>query len=703
MLWRSVSLTMLGLMGLGLFVGGVHAQGNEAYQKVTKAAIKKVAPSVVQIVTQGGTNIVVVGKKGAKFRKALGPTTGVVVSEDGYVISSAFNFINKPATILIEVPGRKEKYVAKRVATDTSRMLTLLKIDAKGLPVPEIAPESDIQIGQWAFALGRTLDFEENNLPSVHVGIISAKNRVWGKCLQTDANTSPANYGGALIDIKGRVQGIIVPASPRGDGATAGTEWYDSGIGFAVPLEDVMAILPRLKKGRDLKKGLLGVQLRSRDYYSTQPVVARITPDSAAARAGLRSGDVITKIEGKKVVRFAQILHLLGPKYEGDFISLTYKRGAKETTIPKLQLVGKLTAFVNAYMGILPMRDDPKLGVQIRYVYPESPAAEAKLAAGDRIVGYTKDKKMMSFAGKERSRNELMAYVNTLRPGTPLVLNVQRKGGAKMEKVTVKLGEFPGTAQDKPDAPPEGEELPEIASLKKALVPIGGAKKPAPKQPKKDGEQNEEENIETGLLKRKTASGNSEYWLYVHENYDPNVSQALLVWIHPPNQGQLKDVNAFTEMWDPACLAKNILIAIPKNVTDGAWRSSDSEIIADVISDVTGKYTVDKKRVVTHGISQGGQMAIYMGFNARNLVRGVAVSGAVPKNIKENVTTNRLQLFVVGGDRDPVFAAIEKGVTELQEKRLPVTYRGVERLGRQYMPTEILIEMIRWMDCLDRI
>ncbi len=125
MLWRSMSLAVLGLIGSALFANPVQAQGNEEYQKVTKAAIKKVAPSVVQIVTQGGTNIVVVGKKGAKFRKALGPTTGVVVSKDGYIISSAFNFINKPATILIEVPGRKKKYVAKRVATDTSRMLTL--------------------------------------------------------------------------------------------------------------------------------------------------------------------------------------------------------------------------------------------------------------------------------------------------------------------------------------------------------------------------------------------------------------------------------------------------------------------------------------------------------------------------------------------------------------------------------------------------
>src|SRR5207253_1974066 len=105
---------------------------------------KKVAPAVVQIVTQGGLDMVVTSPKGPVFRKAMGPTTGVVIDPDGYIISSAFNFINNPTVILVSVPGQAEPYVAKRVATDKSRFLTLLKIEAKGLAVPAYVPKKDI-------------------------------------------------------------------------------------------------------------------------------------------------------------------------------------------------------------------------------------------------------------------------------------------------------------------------------------------------------------------------------------------------------------------------------------------------------------------------------------------------------------------------------------------------------------------------------
>jgi len=74
------------------------------------------------------------------------------------------------------------------------------------------------------------------------VGILSATNRIWGKAVQTDAKISPGNYGGPLIDIRGNVIGILVPLSPQGQGEVAGAEWYDSGIGFAVPLNDMLRL-----------------------------------------------------------------------------------------------------------------------------------------------------------------------------------------------------------------------------------------------------------------------------------------------------------------------------------------------------------------------------------------------------------------------------------------------------------------------------
>src|SRR5579884_2573602 len=137
---------------------------DELQEKAIKAAVLKVAPCVVQIETQGGTELVTSGGPRmpggpAGIRLGTGPTTGLVVHADGYVISSAFNFANKPQSILVSVPGHKERYVAEIVANDQTRMLTLLKlISVSGkLTVPVPAPKSELRIGQTALAVGRTL------------------------------------------------------------------------------------------------------------------------------------------------------------------------------------------------------------------------------------------------------------------------------------------------------------------------------------------------------------------------------------------------------------------------------------------------------------------------------------------------------------------------------------------------------------------
>ena len=110
-------------------------------------------------------------------------------------------------------------------------MLTLLKIEADGLTPLEAVPKEEIFVGQWSIALGRTY---ENSFPNISVGIISAVGRIWGRAVQTDAKVSPVNYGGPLVDVTGRCLGILVPLQPDDTGETAGVDWYDGGIGFAI-------------------------------------------------------------------------------------------------------------------------------------------------------------------------------------------------------------------------------------------------------------------------------------------------------------------------------------------------------------------------------------------------------------------------------------------------------------------------------------
>src|SRR5262249_61713783 len=106
-----------------------------------------------------------------------GPPSGLIVGGDGYIIPSAFNFANKPSQIRVSVHGHKERYVAKVVATDQTRMLTLLKIDLEAgvkLPLPVAAPKKDMKIGHTAIAVGRTLGLSPEAPPSVSARIINA-------------------------------------------------------------------------------------------------------------------------------------------------------------------------------------------------------------------------------------------------------------------------------------------------------------------------------------------------------------------------------------------------------------------------------------------------------------------------------------------------------------------------------------------------
>ena len=130
------------------------AQENDALAATEEAALKSaaeaVAPSVVQIRTIGGLEVV----EGTLL--ADGPTTGLVISPDGYILSSAFNFAQQPASILVTFSNGKQA-PAELVATDHSRMLVLLKTNGVvDLPVPTYAPSDETRVGQWAVAVGRT-------------------------------------------------------------------------------------------------------------------------------------------------------------------------------------------------------------------------------------------------------------------------------------------------------------------------------------------------------------------------------------------------------------------------------------------------------------------------------------------------------------------------------------------------------------------
>jgi serine protease Do len=712
---------------------------NEETEKAMKAAAAKAAPSVVRIETSGGQDTIVWtdGATGAPIRKVVGPTTGLIVDRDGYVITSSFNFINKPTDIFVTVPG-KGRWVGKVVATDQSRMLTLLKLDLKGLPIATPFPKKELEVGLWSLALGRTLNPIPEQPPSISAGIVSAVGRIWGKAVQTDAKVSPNNYGGPLVAIDGRVMGVLVPASHQSEGDNAGVEWYDSGIGFAIPLEDINRILPKLKVGTaekpvNLRGGLFGFPQPQPNQYLDPPKISQVVPDSAADKAGVKANDVVISVDGKPVHTMAQFLHTFKPLYEGDTFAMKVKRGDKEIDIPKVVLQGAQTALEPGFLGILPMRDDPEEGVEVRYVYPNSAAAKIGLKEGDRIMKAAPflAKALTPFAGRDR----FAAIMSQFAANTDIQLEIKHKADGKTQTVTARLTAFPD------DVP---EKLPEEASKKKALekpkqpepkkidlkkgdkidlkdlIPKKGpdkkgpAKKDEPKalelkkdepaEAKKD-EPKKDEKIEKGLLKRSNPALGQKYWVFVPRNYDPNVSHGLVVWLHAAGR-EGRDAEDMVDLWEDYCEDNHLIMLGPISENKTGWVPSETEGIVNDINAVLGQYTIDRQRVVMHGSGIGGQMSFYVGFNARDLVRGVATVGAVlASQPKDPVPNQRLQFYIAAGEKDPIAKDIVASKPKLTERKYNVMLRIMTERGKEYIsdsPT-VFREFMRWIDSLDRI
>jgi serine protease Do len=262
------------------------------------------------------------------FQQAAGPTTGIIVSADGFILTSSFNFRRKPSHVFATLPGGEQR-VAKLLGQDHTRGVALVKVEAEGLPTPRWAPRDSVRVGRFVAALGRGYGYDD---PSLHFGIVSALDRIHGKAVQTDAKTSPVNYGGPLVDLEGRIVGIIVPLSMRG--AMAGVNLYDSGIGFAIPAWDLPELIETLKDGREIHPAFLGIQPDPRKT-GDGVVIAKVVPESAAAKAGLRPGETIISINGKELASFLELFAELGKLKAGDRVTLGVRSadGTKERTV----------------------------------------------------------------------------------------------------------------------------------------------------------------------------------------------------------------------------------------------------------------------------------------------------------------------------------------------------------------------------------
>lgn len=258
------------------------------------------------------------------FVRGTGPVTGVILSADGYIVTSFFNVSGDIESIKVTLPDGSSKD-AKLLGIDRSRSIALLKVEAQGLPVPRMIRVNDIHVGEWVLALGRTFPGQTAN---VSLGIVSATNRMAGRAIQTDADVGPGNYGGALVDVEGRLIGILTPISGGGPVEAAVQALRDSGIGFAIPVADILAEMDRLKAGETIRPSYLGISFNP-TMMKGGAVVKEILPDTGAAKSGLKTGDVIIEFDGKPINAHFQLLHAIGSRAAGDVVNFKVKRGAE--------------------------------------------------------------------------------------------------------------------------------------------------------------------------------------------------------------------------------------------------------------------------------------------------------------------------------------------------------------------------------------
>ncbi|ASK31607.1 protease [Chryseobacterium sp. T16E-39] len=274
-----------------------------------------------------------------------GMGSGVIISPDGYIISN--NHVVAGANKLEVVLSNKKAYIATLIGTDPNTDISLLKIEEKGLPYLNFANSDNIEVGQWVLAVGNPLGLNS----TVTAGIVSAKGRGIGilgsqgkatnpieSFIQTDAAINPGNSGGALVNANGDLIGI--------NSAIQSTTGYYQGYGFAIPANLARKIVEDIKKFGIVQRGFLGVA--SLDLSDDQQVamynkqkkanlkvgsgvyVTEVTDNSGAENAGIKNGDIITKIDGTSITDFADLSMAVGSKRPGDKVQVTYTRNGKE-------------------------------------------------------------------------------------------------------------------------------------------------------------------------------------------------------------------------------------------------------------------------------------------------------------------------------------------------------------------------------------
>ena len=264
--------------------------------------------------------------------RRTGSGSGVIFSNDGYIVTN--NHVIEGAD-KISVTLGKQTYDAKLIGTDPSSDLAVIKVDAESLKAIPLGTSKNVAVGEWVLAVGNPF----NLTSTVTAGIVSAKGRNINllkdkfpieSFIQTDAAINPGNSGGALVNQSGELIGINTAILSR-------TGSY-AGYGFAIPVDIVIKVFNDLVKYGEVQKAFIGTDFLEIDgeiaekmeLKSLEGVIAvNIQKDGAAAKAGVKEGDVIQSINNQSVSSKANLEEYLANLYPGDEVSMGLLRDGK--------------------------------------------------------------------------------------------------------------------------------------------------------------------------------------------------------------------------------------------------------------------------------------------------------------------------------------------------------------------------------------
>ncbi|HRP68436.1 MAG TPA: trypsin-like peptidase domain-containing protein [Turneriella sp.] len=320
----------------------------EKFQEAMRQIYKEVSPAVVLIATTAEVNNPMFNDPmfrrffqipEGQGRKQSGLGTGFIISSDGYVVTNT-HVVQiaqgaKIDKIIVKLTNGKE-YQASIVGSDARSDLALLKINAvKNLKTVHLGDSDKVEVGDFAIAIGNPHGLQS----TLTTGVISAINRDLNHDglpkLQTDASINPGNSGGPLINIRGEVIGINQMIYSQTGGSI--------GLGFAIPVNHAKQVIEKLKAGKKIRYGYVGLQVDGEPTDEkldalgvkgkTGLIINQVTLNSPAFKAGLAAYDFITHVDGKPAENFGVLKSAVTQKGPGETIELKIIRQGKEITV----------------------------------------------------------------------------------------------------------------------------------------------------------------------------------------------------------------------------------------------------------------------------------------------------------------------------------------------------------------------------------